>query len=71
MATVKETMMQDADASIETSYEMNVGDTFEGNLDDSSDADWVAVELEAGTTYEISLTGSTMDGGWGSRPTPF
>ena len=34
MATVKETMMQDAAASIETSYEMNVGDTFEGtNLD--------------------------------------
>ena len=60
MATVKEMMMQDAAASIETSYEMNVGDTFEGNLDDSSDADWVAVELEAGTTYQINLSGRGM-----------
>ena len=56
MATVKEMMMQDAAAGIETSYEMNVGDTFEGNLDGASDVDSVAVELEAGTTYSISLS---------------
>ena len=62
MATVTETMMQDAAASIETSEMMNVGDTFNGNLDGSSDADWVAVELEAGTTYSISLSGRGMDG---------
>ena len=60
MATVREMMMQDAAASIETSYEMIVGDTFEGNLSDPSDADWVAVELEAGTTYQIDLSGRGM-----------
>ena len=32
MATVKEMMMQDAAASIETSYMMAVGDTFEGTI---------------------------------------
>ena len=58
MATVREMMMQDAAASIETSYTMAVGDMFEGNLDGSMDSDWVAVELEAGTTYRISLTGT-------------
>ena len=57
MATVREMMMQDAAASIETSYTMAVGDTFNGNLDDPTDADWVAVELEAGTTYQIDLEG--------------
>ena len=62
MATVKEMMMQDAAASIETSYEMNVGDTFEGNLDGASDADWVAVELEAGTTYQIGLSSRGDEG---------
>ena len=60
MATVKEMMMQDAAASIETSYMMAVGDTFEGNLDGPSDADWVAVELEAGTTYQINLSSRGM-----------
>ena len=60
MATVTEMMMQDAAASIETSYTMAVGDTFNGNLDGPSDADWVAVELEAGTTYEIKLSGRGM-----------
>ena len=61
MATVTEMMMQDAAASIETSYTMAVGDTFNGNLDGPSDADWVAVELEAGTTYEINLSSRGMD----------
>ncbi|MDE0512434.1 MAG: pre-peptidase C-terminal domain-containing protein, partial [Gammaproteobacteria bacterium] len=60
MATVREMMMQDAAASIETSYMMAVGDTFEGNLDGSMDSDWVAIELEAGTTYRISLSGRGM-----------
>ena len=27
-----------------------------------SDADWVAVELEAGTTYEINLSGRPTEG---------
>ena len=62
MATVKEMMMQDAAASIETSYMMAVGDTFEGNLDGPRDSDWIAIELEAGTTYQITLSGRGMGG---------
>ena len=65
MATVNETMMQDAVASIETSYVMSIGDTFEGNLSSKTDEDWVAVELEAGTTYRINLTGTEGEGGSG------
>ena len=59
MATVKEMMMQDAAASIETSYMMAVGDTFEGTITNMTGdpEDWVAVELEAGTTYQINLSG--------------
>ena len=64
MATVKEMMMQDAAASIETSYMMAVGDTFEGTITNMTGdtADWVAVELEAGTTYQIGLSGRGMGG---------
>ena len=57
MATVKEMMAQDAAASIQTTHMMSVGDTFEGNLDGASDEDWVAVELEAGNTDNITLAG--------------
>ena len=57
MATVTEMMMQDAAASIETSYMMAVGDTFNGNLSGPADSDWVGIELEAGTTYVINLSG--------------
>ena len=60
MATVKEMMMQDAAASIETSYMMAVGDTFEGNLDGPRDSDWIGIELEAGTTYVITLSARGM-----------
>ena len=56
MATVTEMMMQDAAASIETSYMMAVGDTFNGNLSSPADSDWVGIELEAGTTYVINLS---------------
>ena len=69
MATVREMMMQDAAASIETSYMMSVGNTFEGDLSSMTDDDWVAVELEAGTTYSISLTGSSEAGDGGSEDT--
>ena len=64
MATVKEKMMQDAAASIETSYMMAVGDTFEGTITNTAGdpEDWVAVELEAGTTYQINLSGRGMGG---------
>ena len=62
MATVTEMMMQDAAASIETSYTMAVGDTFNGNLSSPADSDWVGIELEAGTTYVINLSGRGTGG---------
>ena len=41
---------------------MNVGDTFEGTITNMTGdtEDWVAVELEAGTTYQINLSGRGM-----------
>ena len=62
MATVRE-MMQDAAASIETSSTMSVGDMFMGSTNNAAGdtEDWVAVELEEGKTYSISLTGEPGD----------
>ena len=59
MATVRETMMRDAAASIDTAYMVSAGDMFKGSLSTKHDEDWVKVELEAGKTYSITLTGDT------------
>ena len=56
MATVQE--MMEATADIGTTNEMSVGDTFQGELDGRSDEDWIRIELEAGKTYRIDLTGA-------------
>ena len=63
MATVKEMMMQDAPASIETAYMMSAGDTFEGNLSTKFDEDWIAIEMTAGMLYTINLSGRETDTG--------
>ena len=62
MTTSEETMMQDAADSPGTAYTMSVGDRFIGNLEDRTDEDWVLIELEAGTTYKISVAGHGADG---------
>ena len=59
MATVRETMMQDAAASIDTAYVISAGDSFKGTLNTKHDEDWVKIELKAGMTYVINLTGDT------------
>ena len=56
MATVREMMMQDAAASIETSYTMAAGDMFMGSLT-PGDEDWVAIELTEGNMYTITVGG--------------
>ena len=61
MATVKEMMMQDAAASIETSYMMSAGDTFEGTLSSKFDEDWIRIEMTAGMLYTINLSGRNVD----------
>lgn len=62
MTTVKENLMQDAPASLETTYTIAVGDGFEGRLEGVTDQDWVRVELVAGRSYDIRLTGIGYDG---------
>ena len=63
MATVKEMNLQgkDAAASVDTMAEMVVGDMFQGTLNGRSDQDWVKIELKAGMTYMITLTGDRDD----------
>ncbi|MEQ8897715.1 MAG: M10 family metallopeptidase [Roseovarius sp.] len=58
----------DAPANTGTGYTIDVGDSFSGTLSPRGDRDWVAVELEAGHTYEIALTGSPSGHGTLSDP---
>ena len=62
MTTTKEIPMQDAPASVETTYTISVGEGFEGRLEGRTDQDWVRVELVAGRSYDIRLTGVGYDG---------
>ena len=59
MATVSENspVSQDAVANIETTYTVNAGDTFNGNLDHKFDEDWIRIDLIRGKTYQITLSG--------------
>ena len=61
MATITETT-GDAAASNATTYSMSPGDTFTGRLSERIDEDWIRIELRAGLTYEINLTGDGSDG---------
>ena len=62
MTTIRENPMQDAPASVETTYTLSVGDGFEGRLEGRTDQDWIRVELVAGRSYDIRLTGIEFDG---------
>ena len=50
----------DAAADRSTTYRMSVGDTFSGSIGTAYDRDWVAITLEAGTTYEFAHNGVTL-----------
>ena len=62
MVTLEEMMMQDAAGSPSTAYTLSVGDSFTGNLENRADEDWVLIELQAGTTYRISVAGHGAGG---------
>lgn len=47
----------DAAESTATAYTMQVGQSFYGTISNSSDEDWVAVQLVAGQSYDIRLLG--------------
>ena len=59
--------MMDATASLDTAAMMSAGDTFNGTITNSEGdtEDWISIELEAGTTYTISVSGTLSgdDGG--------
>ena len=48
---------RDATASIDTAYTISVGEGFEGVISDTSDEDWIRVELVEGRNYNIRLSG--------------
>ncbi len=57
-ATLRE--QGDAPAGRGTPYRMAPGDVFNGTVGYSGDEDWVAIRLEAGTTYRIELNGISL-----------
>ena len=61
MATVTETA-RDAAANTGTTYTMAVGDTFNGDLSERLDEDWIEIRLERGQTYKINLSGRGSKG---------
>jgi len=61
LAEITETT--DAPESVATPYAIEVGDSFHGRLATTGDRDWIAVELQAGTAYTISLSGVSSGGG--------
>ena len=63
MIIIKEIPIIDAPANNDTTYSMpNFVDRFEGTLDGKDDEDWIRIDLVAGETYEINLTGSGDNG---------
>ena len=61
MATIEESLIQDAAAADESVYAISVGDGFKGMLDSRFDEDWIRVELVAGKSYDIRLQGVGLD----------
>ena len=55
MAVINESN-NDADNGVETQYKISIGDSFLGTLATMDDADWVKIELDTGTIYDISQT---------------
>ena len=60
-------MMLDAAASVETAYMMSTDEPFSGTITNTAGdtEDWIGIEMEAGTTYTITVMGtlSSMNGG--------
>ena len=56
MATIRENN-GDASANTRTTYTISLGDVFKGTLNTADDADWIKVNLTAGTIYDFTLSG--------------
>ncbi len=48
----------DAAAGTQTSYEMSVGDSFNGTIGSAGDEDWIEISLEAGESYTFAVEGT-------------
>ena len=55
------TVSDGEDNNANTPHTVQVGGVFRGALDDKLDEDWIQVDLEAGKTYDITLTGIGAD----------
>ena len=71
MTMHNERPMQDAAATAATAYTISAGDTFVGTITDSrgDTEDWIKIEMEAGTTYTISVSGTLSSEGNGKMDT--
>uniref|UniRef100_UPI001BA5FF8B M10 family metallopeptidase n=1 Tax=Actibacterium sp. MT2.3-13A TaxID=2828332 RepID=UPI001BA5FF8B len=58
----------DAPDGTATTYSLQPGDVFAGTLSALGDRDWVAVQLSAGETYQMTLRGSASGSGTLSDP---
>jgi serralysin len=58
----------DAASGPSTAYSMSVGDTFSGTIEIGDAADWVAIRLTAGQSYQIALSGQGAGTGTLSDP---
>ncbi len=63
MFQVREKQSMDAPASAQTQYHLFVGGSFSGTFSNNLDQDWIRVDLVAGKTYLISLSGSGDNSG--------
>ena len=61
--TVSEPAGEDLSANTSTSGRVAVGSSAIGEIENAGDQDWFAVELEAGKTYQIDMSGVPTGGG--------
>ncbi|WP_262689763.1 M10 family metallopeptidase [Kordiimonas aestuarii] len=61
--------MADIPSNTNTTATLSFGGSYSGNIETVGDEDWIAVTLQAGTTYSIQMLGSTV--GQGSLDDPF
>ena len=61
--TVSEPAGEDFSANTSTSGRVAVGSSAIGEIENAGDQDWFAVELEAGKTYQIDMSGVPTGGG--------
>ncbi len=57
--SVKDITDDEPTANVDTAATIDVGGTYEGEIEVDDDYDWIAVELEAGVTYDVTVSGAS------------